>query len=191
MRLCWLGCAQNIDVVLTVWFSVGARQSFLTDHASFIPSAYATTTTDILVLCISSAVLCPCRPVVDGVSSRQNHSRLLSHYLFWVMLLPFALAHKDRDDGWLLEADNRLSLRKRQHKVWLSTQRVLSTFIDQMVTQSPISCPKLRMKPQVSVAHTDLCLPDRIISNTEGVLQHGKVFRRRPVPTPNPPVRNA
>eukprot|EP00903_Cladosiphon_okamuranus_P012480 g11686.t1 len=40
---------------------------------------------------------------------------LLSHYLFWIILLPFALAHKSRDDSFLLETDNRL-LTKNQQK---------------------------------------------------------------------------
>ncbi|CAM9499957.1 unnamed protein product, partial [Ectocarpus sp. 4 AP-2014] len=39
---------------------------------------------------------------------------LLSHYLYWIMLLPFVLAHKDRDDCVLLKNDNRLSMRKQK-----------------------------------------------------------------------------
>ncbi|CAN0382652.1 unnamed protein product, partial [Ectocarpus sp. 8 AP-2014] len=39
---------------------------------------------------------------------------LLSHYLYWIMLLPFVLAHKDRDDSVLLKNDYRLSMRKQK-----------------------------------------------------------------------------
>ncbi|CAN0430231.1 unnamed protein product, partial [Ectocarpus sp. 8 AP-2014] len=39
---------------------------------------------------------------------------LLSHYLYWIMLLPFVLAHKDRDDWVLLKNDSRLSMRKQK-----------------------------------------------------------------------------
>ncbi|CAM9627785.1 unnamed protein product [Ectocarpus sp. 13 AM-2016] len=39
---------------------------------------------------------------------------LLSHYLYWIMLLPFVLAHKDRDDCVLLKNDYRLSMRKQK-----------------------------------------------------------------------------
>lgn len=40
-------------------------------------------------------------------------TRLLSHYLYWIMLLPFSLAHKDHDDRLLLEAHHRSSRRKQ------------------------------------------------------------------------------
>ncbi|CAM9255373.1 unnamed protein product [Ectocarpus sp. 6 AP-2014] len=39
---------------------------------------------------------------------------LLSHYLYWIMLLPFVLAHKSRDDCVLLKNDYRLSMRKQK-----------------------------------------------------------------------------
>lgn len=55
-------------------------------------------------------------PPVDLSHSPATTRSLLSHYLFWVMLLPFALAHKDRDDGLLLQAGNRLSLRRHQQQ---------------------------------------------------------------------------
>ncbi|CAB1108028.1 unnamed protein product [Ectocarpus sp. CCAP 1310/34] len=42
---------------------------------------------------------------------------LLSHYLYWIMLLPFVLAHKDRDDCVLLKNDYRLSMRKQKSRV--------------------------------------------------------------------------
>lgn len=54
------------------------------------------------------------------------NERLLSHYLFWIMLLPFAVAHKGRDDSLLLEMDNRsynrLSMKKLQKVRSISPQ---------------------------------------------------------------------
>lgn len=36
--------------------------------------------------------------------------RLLSHYLFWIILLPFAREHEDRDASLLLHVDSRGSI---------------------------------------------------------------------------------
>ena len=50
----------------------------------------------------------------SAVFALHRPRRLLSHYLFWIILLPFAVAHKSRDDSFLLETDNRWSTKKQQ-----------------------------------------------------------------------------
>lgn len=106
--------AFGLKIILV--YSVLSPSNFLSLHAELllVPRLSALVTSLVLSNVSSNSITHFFLSVCSAVYSLPQLQRLLSHYLFWIILLPFAVAHKSRDDCLLLETDNRLSLKKQQ-----------------------------------------------------------------------------